>query len=228
MSSVSQLALDFDFRPAFSGEDFLVAPPNAEAVGWLDAWPAWPGPALVIFGPEGSGKTHLAQVFRTISAAIMVGAADLRESQPPSYLGDAPAAVLENAEAVLGQGLEEAVLHLYNHLKETGRHLMLTATQPPARWKIGLKDLSSRLNTATLAGIGAPDDALIAAVLVKQFADRQLKVDGEVITYMLARMERSFAAARHLVQSIDALSLAERRNITVPLVRKVLGNVKEA
>jgi len=222
VSSVSQLALDFDFRPAFSGEDFLVAPPNAEAVQWLDAWPAWPSPALVIFGPEGSGKTHLAQVFRTISAAIMVSTADLRESQPPSYLGDAPAAVLENAEAVLGQGLEEAVLHLYNHLKETGRHLMLTATQPPARWKIGLKDLSSRLNTATLAGIGAPDDALIAAVLVKQFADRQLKVDGEVITYMLARMERSFAAARHLVQSIDALSLAERRNITVPLVRKVL------
>jgi len=220
--SVSQLALDFDFRPAFSGEDFLVAPPNAEAVGWLDAWPAWSGPALVIFGPEGSGKTHLAQVFRTISAAIMVSPADLRESQPPSYLGDAPAAVLENAEAVLGQGLEEAVLHLYNHLKETGRHLLLTATQPPARWKIGLKDLSSRLNTATLAGIGAPDDALIAAVLVKQFADRQLKVDGEVITYMLARMERSFAAARHLVESIDALSLAERRSITVPLVRKVL------
>jgi len=222
VTTVSQLALDFDFRPAFSGEDFLVAPPNAEAVQWLDAWPAWPAPALVIFGPEGSGKTHLAQVFRTISGAIMVSTADLRESQPPSYLGDAPAAVLENAEAVLGQGLEEAVLHLYNHLKETGRHLMLTATQPPARWKIGLKDLSSRLNTATLAGIGAPDDALIAAVLVKQFADRQLKVDGEVITYMLARMERSFAAARHLVQSIDALSLAERRNITVPLVRKVL------
>jgi len=222
VTSVSQFALDFDFRPAFSGEDFLVAPPNAEAVQWLDTWPGWPGPSLVIFGPEGSGKTHLAQVFRTISGAIMVGAADLRESQPPSYLGDAPAAVLENAEAVLGQGLEEAVLHLYNHLTETGRHLMLTASQPPARWKIGLKDLSSRLNTATLAGIGAPDDALIAAVLVKQFADRQLKVDGEVITYMLARMERSFAAARHLVETIDALSLAERRNITVPLVRKVL------
>lgn len=224
MNSVSQLALDFDFRPAFSGEDFLVAPPNEEAVRWLDAWPDWPGPALVIYGPGGSGKTHLAQVFRTISQAHMVSAADLRESTPPSYLGDAPAAVLENAENLLAEGLSEAVLHLYNHLKETGCHLMLTARQPAARWNIGLKDLSSRLNAATQAGIGAPDDALIAAVLVKQFTDRQLKIDGEVITYMLARMERSFAAARNLVEAIDALSLAERRNITVPLVKKVLDN----
>ncbi len=226
MTSVSQLALDFDFRPAFTGEDFLVAPPNEEAVGWLDAWPGWPGPALVIFGPEGSGKTHLAQVFRSISQAVMVGAADLLESTPPNYLGDAPAAVLENADDVLGQGLEEAVLHLYNHVQETDRHLMLTARMPPARWDIGLKDLSSRLNAATQAGIGAPDDVLITAVLVKQFADRQLKVDGEVISYMLARMERSFAAARHLVETIDALSLAERRNITVPLVREVLEKIE--
>ena len=126
MNSVSQLALDFDFRPAFSGEDFLVAPPNEEAVGWIDQWPGWPGPALVIFGPRGSGKTHLAQVFRTATQAIMVSTADLHESQPPNYLGEAPAAVLENAEAVLGEGLEEAVLHLYNHIQETGRHLMLT------------------------------------------------------------------------------------------------------
>ena len=221
----SQLALDFDHRPSLGGEDFLVAPQNAEAVRWLDAWPDWPGPALVIFGPGGSGKTHLAQVFEAKSNARRVTPAELRESQPPTYLGDAPAAILEDADGVCGPGgenSEEAVLHLYNHLAESGRHLMLTAKQPPARWGIGLKDLASRLNTASQAGIGAPDDALIAAVLVKQFADRQLKIDADVISFMLTRMERSFEAARSMVAAIDALALSQRRNITLPLVRQVL------
>ncbi len=225
MNTASQLALDFDHRPSLGGEDFLIAPPNAEAVRWLDAWPDWPGPALVIFGPAGSGKTHLAQVFQAKSNACRVTPADLGESQPPAYLGDAPAAILEDADGVCGPGgggPEEAVLHLYNHLAESGRHLMLTAKQPPARWGIGLKDLASRLNTASQAGIGAPDDALIAAVLVKQFADRQLKIDADVISFMLTRMERSFEAARAMVAAIDALALSQRRNITMPLVRQVL------
>ena len=225
MNTASQLALDFDHRPSLGGEDFLVAPQNAEAVRWLDAWPDWPVPALVIFGPGGSGKTHLAQVFEAKSNARRVTPAERRESQPPAYLGDAPAAILEDADGVCGPGgenSEEAVLHLYNHLAESGRHLMLTAKLPPARWGIGLKDLASRLNAASQAGIGAPDDALIAAVLVKQFQDRQLKIDEDVISFMLARMERSFEAARHMVHAIDTLALKERRNITVPLVRKVL------
>ena len=218
MNTASQLALDFDHRPSLGGEDFLIAPPNAEAVRWLDAWPDWPGPALVIFGPAGSGKTHLAQVFQAKSNACRVTPADLGESQPP-------AAILEDADGVCGPGgggPEEAVLHLYNHLAESGRHLMLTAKQPPARWGIVLKDLASRLNTASQAGIGAPDDALIAAVLVKQFADRQLKIDADVISFMLTRMERSFEAARAMVAAIDALALSQRRNITMPLVRQVL------
>ncbi len=227
MNTASQLALDFDHRPSLGGEDFLIAPPNAEAVRWLDAWPDWPGPALVIFGPGGSGKTHLAQVFQAKSNAHRVTPAELSESQPPAYLGDAPAAILEDADAMMGlggqdDGTEEAVLHLYNHLAESGRHLMLTAKQPPARWGIGLKDLVSRLNTASQAVIGAPDDALIAAVLVKQFADRQLKIDADVISFMLTRMERSFEAARAMVAAIDALALSQRRNITLPLVRQVL------
>ncbi len=231
MNTASQLALDFDHRPSLGGEDFLIAPPNAEAVRWLDAWPDWPGPALVIFGPAGSGKTHLAQVFQAKSNARRVTPAELGESQPPAYLGDAPAAILEDADGVCGAGgpggggPEEAVLHLYNHLAESGRHLMLTAKRPAARWGIGLKDLASRLNTASQAGIGAPDDALIAAVLVKQFADRQLKIDADVISFMLTRMERSFEAARAMVAAIDALALSQRRNITVALVRQVLDQI---
>ncbi len=222
MTETPQLALGFDHRPALSGEDFLVAPPNAEAVRWLDAWPDWPGPALVIFGPAGSGKTHLAQVFQARSRARLVTETALRQSTPPSIVGEAPAAVLENAEDLLARGLEEPTLHLFNHIQETGRHLLLTAGKPPARWKLHLGDLASRLNAAPQAGIGRPEDSLIAQVLVKQFRDRQLQVADDVIQFMVSRMERSFAAARSMVAAIDNLALAERRNITVPLVRRVL------
>ncbi len=224
-SPPSQLALDFDRRPALGGGDFLVAPPNAGAVRWLDAWPGWPGPALMIFGPAGSGKTHLAEVFRSKSGARPVGLRGLEDEAAPALMGDARACVLEDAEVAVGRGLEQPLLHLYNHVKESGRHILLTAKQPPARWGIGLGDLASRLNTAAQAGIEAPDDALITAVLVKQFADRQLKVDVEVISYMLTRMERSFDAARRMVGAIDDLALEERRNITVPLVRQVLEKI---
>ena len=223
----AQLTLDFDHRPALGGDDFLVAAPNADAVRWLDSWPDWPGPALVIYGAAGSGKTHLAQVFLARSMAKVVTAGDLLDSQPPVYVGEDPAAVLEDVDLLVGPSaaspdLEEAVLHLYNHLGETGRHLMLTAKQPPARWGIGLADLASRLNMATQAGIGPPDDGLITAVLVKQFADRQLKIDDGVISFMLARMERSFDAARRMVAAIDDQALKRHRNITVALVRQVL------
>lgn len=230
MSDADQLTLDFEHRPALGGEDFLVAPPNAEAVGWLDAWPDWPGPALVIHGAAGSGKTHLARVFQGMSGAKPVTAADLRGGLPPAYLGEAPAAVLEDADTLLAESngavLEEPLLHLYNHVAETGRQLMLTARQAPARWGIGLKDLASRLNAASQAGIGPPDDGLIAAVLVKQFADRQLKIDDGVIGFLLPRMERSFEGAGRLVAAMDAQALKKHRNITVALAREVLDQIQ--
>ncbi|HEX9701689.1 MAG TPA: DnaA/Hda family protein [Rhodospirillales bacterium] len=216
-----QLPFDFDQRPSLRGEDFLVAPPNAEAVKWIDAWPKWPGPALIVFGPAGSGKTHLTRVFMQKSGALSIAAGDLARD-PAMLLGVAPALVIENAEALVEGGLAEPMLHLYNLARETGGHLLFTATRPPARWDIKLRDLASRLNAATQVGIGLPDDALIAALLVKQFADRQLRVPDDVITFLMVRMERSFAAVRTIVAGIDKLSLAERRQITVPLVRRVL------
>ncbi|MEE2698403.1 MAG: DnaA/Hda family protein [Pseudomonadota bacterium] len=225
MIEKDQLTLKFDHRPAFGGEDFLIASPNAEAISRLDSWPDWSGNALVLFGPAGSGKTHLAQVFQAMSNAYIVETVDLKEKQPPCYLGDAPAAILENADVISMNEdgkLQESILHLYNVLFETDRHLLLTARQSPARWGVTLKDLSSRLNSASQAKIGFPDDALIAAVLVKQFQDRQLKIEDDVIFYILSRMERSFQAARKIVQEIDELTLKEHRKITVPLVRKVL------
>lgn len=220
MSPARQLPLAFEPRPALGGEDFLVAPCNAAAVDWLDRWPDWPAPALVIAGEPGAGKTHLAQVFLAMTGGRRLPLDVLDDT---TAADDAPALVIDDADAVAGdRAREEALFHLYNRLVGTGRRLLLTARTPPARWGIGLPDLASRLKGAPLAEIGRPDDALIQALLVKLFADRQLRVPAEVVQYAASRMERSFAAARSLVEAVDREGLARRRAVTIPLVREVL------
>lgn len=221
----AQLPLAFDHRPALSGEDLLVAASNQAAVAWIDRWPDWPAPALVVFGPAGCGKTHLGQVFAHRSGARAITPQTLAREEPARLVHDAPACLIDDAEAALAHGLEEPLLHLYNTAAEAGRRLMLTARRAPSRWDVKLADLRSRLNAALAVEIGPPDDGLIAAVLVKLFADRQLKVDTDVVSFLLARMERSFDAARRLVAALDAAALAERRNITVPLARAVLARL---
>lgn len=224
--SPTQMAFDLGGRPALGGEDFLVADCNREAVAWLERWPDWPAPALVIFGPASCGKTHMAQAFLARSLGREAGVVDLRDT-PPADLMDSPVLVLDGAEALLAAGLEEELYHLWNIARESGRHLLLTAATPPSRWPFTLADAASRLRAAPAVGIGEPDDGLIGAVLVKLFVDRQLRVDGDVVLWLLARMERSFEAARRIVEAIDRLALEEKRNVTVPLVRKAFNALQE-
>ena len=212
-----QLALDLGFRPALGREDFLVAPCNAAAVAWIDRWPDWPGPALALVGPAGSGKTHLAHVWRARTGASLIPGRAVR-GEIDLLLWGAKHAVVDDADSAD----EETLLHLYNRLALDGASLLITAGAPPARWATRLADLASRLRTAPVAAIGAPDDALIEAVMVKLFADRNLIPAPEVIAYLLARIERSFDAARRTVAALDRAALAERRTITVQLARSVL------
>lgn len=221
---MAQLALDLGHRPAFGREDFLVAEPNEVAVAWIDRWPDWPGPVLALHGPPGCGKTHLVEVWRAASGAVSLDPARLGTTAPSELLGQARAVSLDGADTALEAepGLEQALLHLHNTVVERGGHLLLCGRRAPARWPVALADLASRLAAAQTIELGAPDDALMAALLVKLLADRQLKVGPEVVNYLLPRMERSFAAARALVAALDRAALESRRDITVPLARSVL------
>ena len=224
MTGTRQLILDFAHRPALGKADFLVSDCNRTAVAWVDRWPDWPSPALAVYGPRGSGKTHLAHVWATRSDAIVIRGRDIENRTAPDILDDAPSCVLDNADDVYD---EEALLHLYNHVAETGGSMLLIARHPPVKWKIDLPDLSSRVGAAPAVGICPPDDELLGALLVKLFYDRQLKVADDVLVYLLARMERSFAAAGSLVDTLDRLGLAEGRAVTVPLARTVLEQLEE-
>jgi len=227
VSDAAQLPLDLGHRAAMEAEDFLVADSNLEAVGWLDRWPEWPAPALVIHGPAGCGKTHLTQVWRARSGAVSLAPGDLAHADLPALMGQGGAVAIDDADGLSGEAEEHALFHLYNMARDSGGHLLLTARIPPARWPVRLPDLASRLRAAPTVAVEGPDDVLLSAVLVKLFADRQLRVGTDVIGFVVPRMERSFAAARRLVADLDAASLAYRRPITVPLARTVMGRRQE-
>ncbi len=222
MTPPTQLTFDLGHRPAMGMADFLLAESNQEAVAWLDRWPGWPGSALAIHGPGGCGKTHLTRVWAARSGAMLLEADALVRADLAGLPAIRPAVVLDDADRISGAAAEEMLLHLYNLIAESDGYLLLTGARAPARWLLSLPDLTSRLKAIPAIAVGDPDDPLLAAVLVKLFADRQLAVGEDVIAYLLPRMERSFSAARKLAAAIDEASLSQRRPVTVPLARTVL------
>ncbi len=226
MAANRQLVLDLQPHTAFGREDFLAAPCNEAALAWIEQWPDWPAGGVALWGPPGSGKSHLAQVWRARSDAVEVASAALGEVDPRRVLAQRQAVIIENADRRLDDEAERGLFHLFNLCREQGGGLLLTGQEAPARWPIGLPDLASRLSVLPAIAIGPPDDALIEAVLVKLFADRQLAVGAEVVRFLLARMERSFAAVRQTVAALDRQALASRRPITIPVAREVLSEIE--
>jgi chromosomal replication initiation ATPase DnaA len=219
-----QLIFDFEHRTALGREDFLVADCNRKAINWIDAWPNWPIPVLVIFGPTGSGKSHLAAVFESHSGAqkITINEFDYTGSNVACDL------IIEDVDRILRTDQEETLLHVYNSTKEASRRILMTATTPPARWGVALPDLRSRMNAAISVEIGPPEDSLIMALLVKIFSDRQVQVSSDVIMYAASRMERSFLAVQQIVENADRLALATKQKITVSLMKQVLKNLESS
>lgn len=215
-----QLAFELGYRTARGREDFLVAPSNEAAVALIDAWPNWSSPAVAISGPAGSGKSHLAEVWRAASAAIRIEGDDLASADVPALIA-AGALLIENI-GTLCDAAERTLFHLINLAKEERAFLLLTSREAPARLAIRLPDLASRLKALPYAELGSPDDALLAGVLVKLFDDRQLRVAEPLIAYLSSHIERRIAVARDVVAALDRASLSGKRAITVPLAAQIL------
>lgn len=219
-----QLAFDLAGRPSFARADFRVSQANALALRAVEGWADWPLGKLALVGPAGSGKTHLAHVWAAEAGAAVLPGAALVAADLPALAARGRVAV-EDAAAVAGDGAaERALFHLHNMVLAEGGRLLLTARAAPARWAVALPDLASRLAATATAVLEPPDDALLAAVLAKHFADRQLTVAPGLIEWLVLRMERSLEAARDVVARLDARALAEGRAITPRLAAEVLDS----
>ncbi len=219
-----QLAFDLAAPPSYRREDFHVTASNALALRSIDGWAGWPMGKLALIGPEGSGKTHLARIWAAEAGATVVPGAGMSPEDVPPLAAVGHVAV-EDAARVAGRPeAERGLLHLHNLLLAEGGRLLLTARTPPARWPVALPDLASRLAATPTARLDPPDDALLAAVLAKLFADRQVRVAPGLIDWLVRRMERSLAAARLLVAQLDAIALAEGGAVTRTLAARVLDS----
>src|SRR5260221_13702471 len=187
----NQLTFDLALPPpTYAREDFVVADGNREALAWLDRWPDWPAPALALSGSPGSGKTHLGRIWAARAKAALRTGADFEAKSIADLaaLTEAHAAVLvDDAD----RAPDRALFHLYNLMRERRGHLLLLAELPPARWRIALPDLASRLRAAPAVAVASPDDELLGSIILKQLADRQLHAAAGVVHYLVSHMERS-------------------------------------
>ena len=193
------------------------------AVSMIDSWPRWPSPVVILAGPVGSGKSHLAAIWRETSGAVAIhptagsDAADVAAKSPVLF---------EDADR---RGFDDrALFHVINSVRENGSSLLITSRLWPMSWPVELADLRSRLKAATVVEIGEPDDELLAQVLVKLLSDRQLALDDRLIGYIVARMERSLESAQAIVERLDHLALARGTRINRALASEVLNTVGTA
>jgi chromosomal replication initiation ATPase DnaA len=217
-----QLPLDLLHVEHLSRDDLVVTPANANAAALIDNWPDWPSPVVVLAGPPGCGKSHLAAVWRDEAGADTIDVSRLGSG--PTMSGR-PALIDGIGEKPFDQN---GLFHLINAVRAGGSHLLLTTRLFPGAWRVTLPDLASRLKAATTVEIYEPDDALLMAVIAKLFADRQVEVDFSVVQYLVRRMERSLSTAITLVDRLDRAALEGGTRISRALAAQVLDALDES
>jgi chromosomal replication initiation ATPase DnaA len=214
-----QLAFALPHAESLSRDNFLEGPANAEALGLIDCWPDWPYRVMLLVGPEGSGKSHLAAIWAEEAGARSTMVHSLTAATVPAELVT-NALVVEDLNA--GAFDERALFHLLNLARQDNAYVLITARVAPAAMEVELRDLRSRLRAIPVVNLLPPDDGLFRALIVKFCADRQLSIDESVVSYVASRIERSFAAARHTVELLDSEALRLGRPVTRALAAELL------
>ena len=215
-----QLTLELPLEPRFGREDFLVSPSNERAYGLIERWPDWPDTILLLEGPKGSGKSHLAAIWAAQSHGWTVDAFEVGTDRVPHLVSNG-ALVIEDLHSAGGD--EPALFHLLNLARERRAYVLITTAVAVGELPIRTPDLKSRLRLAPSVSLDPPDDALLRAVLVKLFIDRQLVVDTTVVDFLALRIERSLAAAAAAVAALDREALSRGRRITRPMAAELVG-----
>jgi chromosomal replication initiation ATPase DnaA len=211
--SPGQLPLAFETGRSYARRDFVPGEANEVALAFVEAWPEWPARACAIWGPLGSGKTHLAQIWRARADASAIALQELSVERVAA-LPPGGAVLIDDADREDGG---PALFHLLNFVNQAGGWLLMTGVDAPQRWPARVPDLHSRLTALPGVGLKDPDEALMARVLLKLFAERQLKVPEALLDYLIPRLRRSFADAERIVVLIDSLALQQKRNISVEI-----------
>ena len=216
-----QLALALPHAERLTRDDFLEGPANEAGLALIDSWPDWPNRIMLLVGPEGSGKSHLAAIWAELSGARSTSAYALTADAVPGALATG-ALVVDDLKP---QGFDErALFHLVNLARQDEAYVLMTARIPPSAFEVELRDLRSRLRAVPVVTLLPPDDLLLRALIVKFCADRQLVVDESVVSYLTSRIERSYTAARQAIELLDTEALRLGRPVTRALAAELLRN----
>lgn len=216
-----QLAFALPHAESLTRDNFLEGPANAAALALIERWPDWPNRIMLLAGEQGSGKSHLASIWAEQSGARTISAHALTAASVPNALATG-ALVVEDLKA---DGFDErALFHLMNLAREDAAFVLITARMPPSSFETELRDLRSRLRAVPVLTLASPDDLLFRALIVKFCADRQLTVDESLVGYLVSRIERSYAAARQAVETLDREALRLGRPVTRALAAELLRN----
>jgi chromosomal replication initiation ATPase DnaA len=216
-----QLAFALPHAESLTRDNFLEGPANEAGLALIERWPDWPNRIMLLVGPEGSGKSHLAAIWAEEAGARSISAHALTLSAVPGALATG-ALVVEDLKP--GDFDERAMFHLMNLAREDEAYVLMTARLPPSAFEVELRDLRSRLRAVPTVPLLPPDDLLFRSLIVKFCADRQLSIDETVVSYLASRIERSYAAARRTVDLLDTEALRLGRPVTRALAAELLRN----
>jgi len=213
-----QLILKFPSHQAYKKEDFYVSPSNQEAYDFINSWPRWIKKIVNIFGPSGSGKSHLASILKNKTSYLKINSNELNEKIFTRYKIK-EALIIENLDEKIS---EKLLFALWNVAMQDNKYLMITSKKPIASYKFKLKDLTSRVKSSLIIGIKLPSDDLISVIIAKSFSDKQIKVEKKHIDYIIKRIDRSYEKISQFILILDKYSLKKGKPFSLKLIKEVL------
>ena len=214
----NQLILKFPSHQAYKKEDFYVSPSNQEAYDFINSWPKWIKRTVNIFGPSGSGKSHLASILKSKISSIQIEANNLNDETFFKFKTK-EVLIIENLNDSVSENL---LFSLWNVALQDNKYLLITSTKPISSFKFKLRDLISRVTSSLIIGINLPSDDLISVILAKNFSDKQIKVEKKHIDYIIKRIDRSYEKISQFILTLDKYSLKKGSPFGLKLIKEVL------